>query len=451
MAMTKTKQMFVTCGLAALLIAALGLSRRAGDDVQSRSNLTEADAIAPALDPANWGAPRLRISPNQPKSDGLCGTEIPMPEGSGGRVPSELVALAVGIPSAAEIDVAAKAWGMDSVDAVDVSKLAEEGEARRESLEYRTRERPESDEESTIARIHSLVGLGRLTEALESATVAHERWLNVTTTKLLAEQLVEVPGHLSEARQFVQAALAGTLPALEDRDWLTLSLGYACSQLRDADCVNLAVHQLASGAMPRLASSLRGFDLGWQDRFEEAGVVLRQSLTDEGEGFVTLANIALFESMQGQAASAQSWWERSSEFAFYPRHFRDVLAGAAYTYHQQGDVSSAWIAASAALTASGQGEAEAGPRKVLALAALDMGDLGEARREIRNAISPTMPADPLWGDTYAHPAETASLRALFAEARGDTNAAREFWLQVARSNHAGLRLCARRALLELCS
>lgn len=84
------------------------------------------------------------------------------------------------------------------------------------------------------------------------------------------------------------------------------------------------------------------------------------------------------------------------------------------------------------------------------MAALDMGDLAEARRQIVFAISPTTPADPLWADMLAHPAEAASLRTLYAEARGDLAAARDLCLQVARSDRPGLRLCARRALRDLC-
>jgi hypothetical protein len=52
--------------------------------------------------------------------------------------------------------------------------------------------------------------------------------------------------------------------------------------------------------------------------------------------------------------------------------------------------------------------------------------------------------------SFAHPAETDSLRALIAEARGDTNAATLYWISVVKSGHPVLSITARHALGELC-
>jgi hypothetical protein len=127
-----------------------------------------------------------------------------------------------------------------------------------------------------------------------------------------------------------------------------------------------------------------------------------------------------------------------------------ALEGAGSAYLADGDAARAWVYAAGALASGGDGEFAREPRKLLALTALSLGDLDEARRQIQAVAGPGSPRDPLLNSCYAHPAEAASLRALIAEARGDTLAARGHWLDVARSGHRVLGLMARHALAVLC-
>jgi len=121
-----------------------------------------------------------------------------------------------------------------------------------------------------------------------------------------------------------------------------------------------------------------------------------------------------------------------------------------FTYLTQGDAARAWVYAAGALASGGEGEYAREPRKLLALTALSLADLAEARRQIKPVAGPGSPRDPLFESCYAHPAEAAALRALIAEARGDTRAAQGHWLEVARSGHPVLGVVARHALADLC-
>jgi tetratricopeptide (TPR) repeat protein len=404
-----------------------------------------------------------RVETRVPVARGLCGTEIerPLRVTEKRRVPDALRALAEKVPSAEDLVAAAGEWGVAAPDGLDLAERVGQAEERRRDLEASltraTRRGPDEDEDDdeedrAASRIATLRDLGRPREALALAEQQHAREPSVDTALTLASLLDDTGNTISALRTIDLEQQRASDDA--ERGWLHGQLGFLCATHGDLTCARTATAAIeklegAEGDTVGLASFTRGVERTFAGRLDEARAAYLQSQA-ESPDFATLNNLAEVEGCLGLNQDARQRWLQAADSAWTPEANANVLAGIGFSHLRDGDVAPAWLMASAALTAAGNGSHSTDARLVMSLAALTMGDLDEARVQVARAREADPDDDLQRRRCFAHPAEGAAARALVAEARRDLDAARDAWLEVARSGHEALATTAREALGALC-
>ena len=387
-------------------------------------------------------------------SGGLCGTEIPRPSpgGYGSRVPEALRALALDPPSSSQVKQALS-WAVPEEVRERAAAAVDTARVERGSQEQWLATNP-LDREATPdlleRRVDSLRSLGRYRDALAAARLGSSRWPGTKSTLLVAELLQELD-RSDEARRLLELERLKPGLSVGQRESLTLMVGYSCAQLGDSGCVDRAIAKLEAGeeADSSLPSFLRGYHLALQGKLAESIPHYRKS-HDLYPDRMARNNIAVGEVCTGKTREARERWHKLLADASNREEIAWALSGIGYTYAVEDSGAAAWVMASAALGVTGNSDASYVPRQVLALSALRLGDIDEARSQILLSRTHAPKSDLTRNQCFAHPGERSALKALLAEQRGDQNAAIAAWIEAARSGHAAMAGAARQALSELC-
>lgn len=390
-----------------------------------------------------------------PKTHGLCGTEIePLDEESTLSTPADLHALGASVPTLDEVQKAIEAHGLSSEE-VDVIEMAKSAISERDTTEKElseaedpSGESPEDTARQWAYRSEQLLGLGQPEKALQAAEEAHRLAPSFVTTEQLSTALTAM-GRRGDAERLLEDALAHTEDP-DERAWHFSHLGFLCSGYDDA-CADRAEKALsAMDDKQEMVGFLRGIRNADQGDYEASKAAF-SSLKDADSSFSSLLNLASVTTNLGQTEEAKHLWVSAMQQASNPSDRASVLEGVGSSYLEEGDTVSAWIAGTAALTVTGSSATSSGARGLLALTALNMGDLEEARSQVSlsRAANPHDDLEQFYW--FANPAEGESMRALIAEVSGDKERAKEAWLSVARSSHPKLGYAAKVALGRLCA
>jgi tetratricopeptide (TPR) repeat protein len=428
-----------------------------GTQARPAQTLQAAVEQPPAPQPPAWTQGwSVAASPPIPPQ-GLCGTEVAAPDDDtpNMQVPASLRALSARVPTVAQVKQAFEDFGLSDTEVIDLPTMANDALEDRQRREKELAEAPvptgdtsEDRASNWVDRVDQLRALGKPDEVLKAAQEAHRLSSGFFPTERLVVALDEV-NRPDEARRLLERSIPRTTEPSE-RAWLYEHLGYICSERGDSACADDA--QRALGTIQEsdgLTSFLRGTRQADQGNYEEAADAFSESIAVQRD-FAALANLATVTSCMGKGEIARQLWLEAAESADGPEHQAGVLNGLGGAYLEDGDTASAWIAGSAALAAMGDRARASEARGLLALTALTMGDLDEAREQVRRSRKTNPYDDLVQGHWYSNPAQQASMRALVAETRGDTQAAKQAWLAVARSLDPKLSLAARHALSGLC-
>jgi tetratricopeptide (TPR) repeat protein len=369
-------------------------------------------------------------------------------------VPEALRALAVDPPSPDQIKQALS-WAAPeeirerAAAAVDTAKM------NRHSFEQWIAANPlDRDATSNLleTRVDHLRSLGRYREALAAAREGRHRWPSTRSTLLVAELLQEL-NRSDEARRLLELEQLRTGLSAANRDSLTLMVGYSCAQLGDSACVKRVLGGLEArakeGGDASLPTFLRGYDLALQGKLAQS-IPHYEKSHEVYPDRMALNNIAVGEVCTGKTREARERWHKLLGDASNQEEIAWALSGIGYSYAVEDNGVAAWVMASAALGVTGNSDASNVPRQVLALSALGLGDLEEARSQILLSRTHAPRSELTRNQCFAHPGEWSALKALLAEQRGDQNAAIAAWIEAARSGHQAMAGAAREALAGLC-
>lgn len=393
----------------------------------------------------------------------LCGTEVRAPEADARNspVPVALRSLGAAVPAPAELLQAYRDFGLAETERLDLAGMTAAARASRAQAEAQLAELPHPpkpgveapwDDDRWSRHIRALLHLGRADEAVAAAEQAHALLSGWQSVELLVVAL-DAADRARDARRLLERELTKADDP-EARIWLSEHLGYQCATQGDDACAARAERAISAASESLETASLAQFLSGVREtearRFDAAAAAYAKSASLQ-EDYAVFANVGELESCRGRPLDARRSWERARQQATGADQQADILAGMGYSYLVDGDTTPAWLLASSALVATGNGPGASRPRGVLALAALGMGDLDEARNQVRMAHKADPHDDLERHRCFTDPTEGLALRAMVAEARGDSALARGAWLQVARSRSPKLGTIARRALAELCA
>ncbi len=387
---------------------------------------------------------------------GLCGTEIQPLDADAApmRIPGYLRSLTQRVPSANDIRQAIEDMGPSVADELDLAELTDSALEARAAAERELAEMPpvgtHDDQEAAqdwLDRVDRFRDLGQVDDSLKAAREAHRLAPDFASTERLATALDET-NQPDQARRLLEQAIETTSDSNE-LAWLWGHLGYVCSERGDQDCVQRAEQSIETHDEDGLAVFLRGIHQGDLGQFESAQATFAGRVETVSD-FPTVANLALVRTALGMTTEAKQGWSDALDLASSPRERTTVLSGLGEAYLREGDTQMAWIAGAAALSVAAKSATASAAHEVLALTAVTVGDLEEARAQVKRARDANPYDDLVRTNWFAHPAEKAAISALVAEASGDLDKAREAWLAVARSDHPKLGYAARQALSGMC-
>lgn len=358
-----------------------------------------------------------------------------------------LRALTAGAPTSSDVIAALAEWGVDPPEGLDVASFITGGETLRNALDAQVDgELARGSTDPWLAP--TLVDLGRLDDAERVARRAYDAAPDADRGETLA-YVLDAANRPADARRVLEAELGHDAGGSE-RIWLLERLAGSCALAADAACVDRAVRGLLeSGADPALVAFARGYDLSLRGRLEEANREYARALPGIGD-YAAPHNIGVNEACLGRLKEARAWHLRSLAQAGDPDRQGETLTSLAYVDLVGGDPVRAWLLASGGLAVSPRGIAGAEARSILAMASVAQGDVDEARAQVAMAREAAPWDDLVTRRCFAQPFEESVLRALVAEDRGDDEAARARWIEVARSAPPAFASAARRALRRLC-